>query len=95
MALFPHSRPSVSQQTDNDYILNIINDFNLLKDQYKQTKEIQHDLISNYHQNIVKVLTTLQQINNENQQKIEQLNSDIIIHIQDNETLKVFILNFL
>jgi hypothetical protein len=89
MALSPPDRPCVSQQTDNEYTHDIIKEFILLKSQYQQTKEIQHDLIINYHQTIVKVITSLQQSNHAHQEQIEQLNSEILNHNQDNETLKV------
>ena len=77
----------------NKQIMNIhehiINEFILLKNQYQQTKQIQHDLILNYHETILKVITSLQQSNNAHQEQIEQLRSEITNHIQDNETLKV------
>ena len=89
MAVSPPHRPCASQQTDNEYTHAIINDFISLKTQYEQTKTIQHDLISNYHETISKVITSLQQSNHAHQEQIEQLNSDINNHIQDNETLRV------
>ncbi len=89
MAVSPPHRPSASQQTDNEYIRHIINDFISLKKQYEQTKQIQHDLILNYHETILKVITSLQQSNNAHQEQIEQLRSEILNHIQDNETFKV------
>jgi 3-methyladenine DNA glycosylase/8-oxoguanine DNA glycosylase len=90
MAISPPHRPSTSQQTDNEHTRAIINEFLLLKTQYGQTKQIQHDLILNYHETIVKVITSLQQSNKAHQEQIEQLRADINNHIQDNETLKVF-----
>jgi hypothetical protein len=89
MAVSPPHRPSTSQQTDNQYTRDIINEFILLKKQYEQTKEIQHDLILNYHETILKVISSLQQSNNAHQEQSEQLRSEINNHIQDNETLKV------
>lgn len=94
MTLSPPQRPCVSQQTDNEYTKEIINEFILLKNQYKQTKQIQHDLILNYHETILKVITSLQQSNNAHQEQIEQLRSEILNHIQDYETLKVKKTNF-
>jgi hypothetical protein len=89
MAVSPPHRPCVSQQTDNEYTREIINEFILLKNQYSQTKQIQHELILNYHETILKVITSLQQSNRAHQQQIEQLQAEILNHIQDNETLKV------
>jgi hypothetical protein len=94
MTISPPNRPCVSQQTDNEYTRDIINEFILLKSQYEQTKQIQHDLILNYHETILKVITSLQQSNHAHQEQIEQLRSEINNHIQDNETLKVKILFF-
>ena len=85
----PQQRPSTSQQTDNQYTNEIIDEFVLLKNQYEQSKEIQHDLVVNYHQTILKVITSLQQANQAHQEQIDQYQSDIANHIQDNETLKV------
>jgi len=96
MAVSPPHRPSASQQTDhNDQNKNLIKDFRQLKSEYEQTKEIQHDLILNYHETILKVITSLQQSNEEHQQNIEQLKTDINNQIQDNETLKVNFFFFL
>ena len=85
----PQQRPSASQQTDNQYAKEIINEFHLLKNQYEQTKGIQHDLVVHYHQTVLKVITSLQQANQAHQEQIEQFQSDIVNHIQDNETLKI------
>ena len=85
----PQQRPSTAQQTDNQYTKEIINEFVLLKNQYEQSKEVQHELVINYHQTILKVITSLQQANQARQEQIDQFQSDIANHIQDNETLKV------
>lgn len=85
----PQQRPSASQQTDNQYAKEIINEFHLLKNQYEQTKGIQHDLVVHYHQTVLKVITSLQQANQAHQKQIEQFQSGILNHMQDNETLKV------
>jgi hypothetical protein len=90
MGVSPPHRPSTSQQTDNDHTQAIINEYFSLKTQYQQTKQIQHDLILNYHETILKVITSLQQSNNAHLELIEKLRSEITNHIQDNETLKVF-----
>ena len=95
MAVSPPDRPSTSQQTDNDHTQAIIKEFVLLKNQYQQSKQIQHDLILNYHETILKVITSLQQSNKAHQELIEQLRSEINNHIQDNETLKVFLFYFI
>ena len=60
-----------------------------MKNQYEQSKEVQHELVINYHQTILKVITSLQQANQAHQEQIDQYQSDIANHIQDNETLKV------
>ena len=89
MALSPPQRPSTAQQTDNQYTKEIIDEFLLLKNQYEQSKEIQHELVVNYHQTILKVITSLQQANQAHQEQIEQFQSEILNHIQDYETFKV------
>ena len=85
----PQQRPSASQQTDNQYTKEIIDEFVLLKNQYEQTKSIQHELVVNYYQTVLKVITSLQQSNQAHQEQLEQFQSDVVNHIQDNETLRV------
>jgi hypothetical protein len=92
MVVSPLQRLCVSQQTDNEYVREIINEFILLKNQYSQTKQIQHEFILNYHETVLKAITSLQQ---SNQEQIEQLQAEILNHIQDNETLKINIQTFL
>ncbi|CAF1195459.1 unnamed protein product [Rotaria sp. Silwood1] len=89
MAVSPSHRLCVSQQTDNEYLHDIRNDFISLKTQYEQTNKIQHEYLVNYHETILKIIINLQQLNYEHEQKIEQLHSEINNHIQDNETLKI------
>ncbi|CAF4064310.1 unnamed protein product [Rotaria sp. Silwood2] len=89
MALSPPHRPCASQQTDNEYARAIRNDFISLKTQYEQTNKSQHDYLLNYHETILKVITSLQQSNNEHQEHIEQLRLEVNNYIQDNETLKI------
>ncbi|CAF1106474.1 unnamed protein product [Rotaria sordida] len=89
MAVSPPHRPCASQQTDNEYAHSIRNDFISLKNQYEQTNKIQHDYLLNYHEIILKIITNLQQSNNQYQEQIEQLRSEINNYIQDNETLKI------
>ncbi|CAF3986627.1 unnamed protein product, partial [Rotaria sp. Silwood1] len=75
MAVSPSHRLCVSQQTDNEYLHDIRNDFISLKTQYEQTNKIQHEYLVNYHETILKIIINLQQLNYEHEQKIEQLHS--------------------
>jgi hypothetical protein len=67
----PQQRPSTAQQTDKQYTKEIVDEFLLLKNQYEQSKEIQHELVVNYHQAMLK-FTSLRQANQAHQEKIEQ-----------------------
>lgn len=89
MALSPPTRPSVSQQTDNQHIQQIIEQFRFLKEQILETKQIQHESITNYHQTIVKVITSLEQVNIEHEKHVEQLTNDLNNLNQDYEALKI------
>ena len=91
----PQQRPSTAQQTDKQYTKEIVDEFLLLKNQYEQSKEVQYELVVNYHQTMLKVITSLQQANQAHQEQIEQFQSEILNHIQDNETLRVCRENFL
>ena len=85
----PYHRCSASQQTDDENSRAIAIEFVALRNQCEETTKVQHELIVDYHQTIVKVITSLEQSNKAHQEQIEQLRSDIQNHLQDNETLKV------
>ncbi|CAF3818855.1 unnamed protein product [Rotaria magnacalcarata] len=89
MTASPAHHPCASQQTDNEYIRLIRNEFISLKIQYEQINKFQHDDLLNYHETILKVITSLQQSNHEHQKQIEQLHTEINNYIQDNEELKI------
>lgn len=64
-------------------------DFLLLKTQFEQTKTIQQDLIGDYQQKIVQLIEHLHQSNEKSQNQIEQLKSELVAHLQDQDALKV------
>jgi len=64
-------------------------DFLLLKTQFEQTKTIQQDLIGDYQQKIVQLIEHLHQSNEKSQNQIEQLKSELVAHLQDQDALKI------
>lgn len=77
------------EQVEKEKKRAIITDFHLMKSEMQRVIGLQHDLIADYHQHIVKLIEHLQHDKDERQQQIEQLKSDVFNHLQDNETLKV------
>lgn len=91
MTASPPQRQNLNEEKDRENRRSIINEFYLLKTQFEQTKDVQHDFLVDYHQNVQQILQTLQHSNENYQQQIEQLKSEILNHLQDNETLKVIL----